>query len=386
MHNTGLASVFRRAKDKMSSSARNHDGWAIRLVFFAGVITILHKAGVGNVDGIIPPYAVAFAVALGIAALLYEMNAARYALRAFWNGRAFGTIGWSFIWVVAFAYSMNQWVGAASESEASKSNLHKAAFFQTKDARSELADAEKAVQSARDKADRISRAGYDAIPVIDGVQVTSVDQAKQIIAGLENHRWFETYTNKCTKPRGRESQAFCDKHSAAKAALARAEKATEIQALLPGATDDVAKAEQRLREAQKAVAHAGTEVSEARNDLVILTRYGGMSEEDARVVNALGSIIAISIFLSLATALREMEELRSRGPRRRMFAILETWDRIMNGKPPAETAATPNANAVHAQQEDIASRLGGIKDVNLHVTHTGIRRDVEARLARLAGA
>lgn len=351
---TGLAGAIKRATMNIASSARNHDAWAIRLVFFAGVITILHKAGAGGLDFGIPPYAVVFAVCLGIAALLYEMNAARYALRAFWKGRAFGAIGWTFIWVVAFAYSMNQWVGAASESEVSKSNVHKAAVFKTRDARQELAEAETGLKVAREKAERISRAGYDAIPIIDGVQVTSVTQAKEIISGLENHRWFAGYTDKCTKPRGRDSQAFCDKYRAARAALARAEKADEIQALLPAATAAVAEAQVRLDKARSSVGTAGTEVSESRGDLLIMTRYGGLSEEDARVLNALGSIIAISIFLSLATALREMESLRNEGPRRPLFRWREAWSRIMHGSMSAEApevvlprASTSPVDALH---------------------------------------
>ena len=293
-------SAFRRSSAILS----NHDGLAIRLVFFAGIITILHKSKAYEIHwGELPPYAVVFAVCLGIAALLYEMNATTYALRAFWNGRLVGTLGWSAIWIVAFAYSMNQWVGAASETEGAKSNVHKAAFHQTVDTR-------KAKETAQKTVDRLEQKLVMA-------PIRTPDAAQAAIDNAKANRFWKA-TNECKETKGPQTRQFCSDYASAVADKAGATEAIALREELK-----LAKAE--LGNASKAVAGTKVEVSESRNDLVILTKYAGMAEDDARTFNAIGSIIAISIFLSLATALRELEHLRATQKRVPMFPVRQWY-------------------------------------------------------------
>lgn len=297
----GLIGAIKRGSANIAGSIQNHDAWAIRLVFFAGIITILHKAGVP-----VTHYGVLFAVALGVAALLYEMNATTYALRAFWGGRFIGTIGWAFVWAVAFAYSMNQWVGAASESEAGKSNIHKAAFVEQVDTRA-------AVKRAETEVNRLEkRLALQPVRTAEAAQA-AIDNAK-------SHKFWKV-TGECTATKGPQTRQFCSDYASAVADKAGATEAMQVKEELSSAKADLTKARMQA-------SSAPAEFTEAHNDLVILTKFAGLNEDDARVLNALGSIIAISIFLSIATALRELERLRATEKRVPMFPLRAIWARI----------------------------------------------------------
>lgn len=291
----GLIGSIGSGISRLRSLSGQHDKIAIALVFFAGVITILHKAGVP-----IPYYAMAFGVSLGIAALFYEMNATTNALRNFWKGRLVGTIGWAFIWVVAFGYSMNQWIGAASENEGAKSNMHKAAFLQTVDTRKQLETAQRAVDRLEER--------------LRMAPIRTAEQAQAAINNAMSHRFWKA-TDGCKETKGPQTRQFCSDYASAVADKAGATEAVTVHEELK-----VAKAE--LATAKAAASNSKVEVSEARNDLVIMTKYMGMNEDDARTLNALGSIIAISLFLSIATMLKELEHLREATPRIAMFSSL----------------------------------------------------------------
>lgn len=299
--NGGLIGGASRAGGKLRTALRNHDSIAIGLVFTAGLATIAHKAGVP-----VPYYAAFFALALGVAALLYEMNATTYALRAFWNGRLVGTVGWSFVWGVAFIYSMNQWIGAASENEGAKSNMHKAAYHQTADVRDELTSAKAEVTRLEQR--------LRMAPSRNAVQ------AQAAIDNATSHKFWKS-TNECRETKGPQTRAFCSEYASA---IADKAGATEMLTV----AEEMKQAKARYAKAQGAASSTKVEVSEARNDLVILTKYAGMNEDDARTLNALGSIIAISIFLSIATALRELEHLRTTQKRVPMFPMRRWYGRL----------------------------------------------------------
>lgn len=276
----------------------NPDAWALRLVFFAGVITILKKAGLE-----IPNYMVAFGVAVGLAALLYEMSASRAAVRAWWEGRI-GAMAWSAaIWVVAFGFSMNQWVGAAAEGQAEKTNVHKAAFMQSEDVRKAVKDLEAQLD----------------------IKTKSIDWAKTLeapdaydakIKAAEADAAYEATRNGC------KSRCI------AKQQLAASLKADRQNAINRMATQEEIKGLQsRLDDARKVAAGTRVETSEARNDLLILTKYAGMTEESAQIFNGLLSIIVVSIFLSFGSMRHEVEELRKLGPRKPsdLFMRMKRW-------------------------------------------------------------
>lgn len=312
MPNAGLIGAASSGLSRLRTFASQHDRIAIGLVFIAGAMTVLHKAGVP-----VPYFAVVFGVSLGIAALLYEMNAATSALRAFWKGRLIGTVGWAFVWAVAFGYSMNQWMGAASENEGAKSNIHKAAYTKSVDTRT-MRD-----QAKRDL-DRIEGRLSWMDTAVNGRAVRGIDAAQADLDNAQAHKFWKA-TDGCKETRGPQTREFCANVASWKAEKALAGERDTLTAELAPAKAAYAKAQQDVSETK-------VEVSEARNDLVILTRYFGLSEADARTINALGSIIAISLFLSIATMLKELEHLRETTPRVPMLGWLwGAWQRYVLG-------------------------------------------------------
>lgn len=332
-----LPLAFRRIKDSLT----NHDAWAIRLVFLAGIATILHKSGVE-----IPRYAMLFGVCLGVAALLYEMNAATAALRSFWNGRPLSAIGWSFIWLVAFAYSMNQWIGAASENENAKTNVHQTAFVAHSDARDVLAKAKREL-------DRIEGRMSWMDTAVNGKPVRSTTSAQSDLDNAKANR-FWTMTNECKETKGPQTRAFCENVAAWKSEKALAVERETLKEELA-----IAKAEHT--KAQKTASSQRTEVSSERNDMLMLTKYAGMNQGDAQALTAVGSIVAISIFLSFATMLRELEHLRSQGPRKRIFSTSQLWFKIRR------------------------ALFGGTSDTYV-IDDTAARKAAQAAFSRYAGA
>ena len=155
-HRRGLAGALFAFGGAASRSTKTAVGiisqpekWALYLVLFAGVITIIKK----NATPDMWSYAMWFGIALGLAALLYEMTASRGIVRAYWEGRAGSMLWCGMIWAVAFGFSVNNWMGAASENQAEKTNLHKAAYTATVDTRQALKDAEDTLARLKGKFD-----------------------------------------------------------------------------------------------------------------------------------------------------------------------------------------------------------------------------------------
>lgn len=324
----GAVGALSKGFRAVSGLLHRQDTIAIYLVFAAGVLTVLHKAGVP-----IPHYAMIFGVSLGIAALLYEMNAAKSALNAFWKGRAVGTIGWSFVWVVAFAYSMNQWIGAASENEGNKSNMHKAAYVASQNASKSLEDARKALRAEEANYEEVAKLTMTPLPMVDGKPVANAAAAVAMINGFKGNSRFWTATDGCKDAQGKSARKFCADYAAAVAAKADLEGRKDWDGKLVLATQQRDNARKAFRDAEMTASNTKVETSEARNDLFLLTDWLGVSEQNASRINALGSIIAISIFLSVATMLKELEHLRETSRRQPMLGwLVRAWDRYILGK------------------------------------------------------
>lgn len=327
-----LGAAATRAAKKTYGIVANPDAWALRLVFFAGVITVLKKAGVP-----IPEYMVLFGVALGIAALLYEMSASRAAVRAWWEGRP-GAMLWSgVIWAVAFGFSVNNWIGAASEGQVEKTNVHKAAFNQSADVRKAVTDLEKELARLEGK--------YDWSKSLDAPE--SYDDR---IKAAEADAQFEA-TRKGCKSKCIQKQQLAASLKAERAnAIDRATTAEEIKAT-----------KGRLDDARKVASNTKVETSEARNDLLILTNYMGMSEQSAQIFNGLFSIIVVSIFLSFGSMRAELEELRkTHGARKRSHLLMRLWCglvRILTGRDPKHVSIDRSITVNGDDASDVRARL-----------------------------
>lgn len=310
----GAVSSANRHARSIFSFISNPDRMAIWLVVFAGVITILKKNGVH-----IPDYMMYFGVALGIAALLYEMSASRSMMRAFWEGKAFSMGCNAIIWAVAFGFSVNNWIGAASEGQAEKTNLHKAAFTATQDTRKALKDAEDTLSRLKGKFDWSK----------------SLDAPESYAARIEAAKADAAYE---------ETRGGCKSKCIAKKQLAASLEAERANAIDRAATaEEIKVAEKRVEEARTVATNTKTETSEDRNDLLILTSYAGMSEKGAQIFNGLFSIIVVSIFLSFGSMRDEFAKLANEGPRRpfEFFGKAYRWfHRLLTGKEAPAKPAT----------------------------------------------
>ena len=307
----GLKHIFSGASAAATSASKAGTGflsdtnkWAFRLVFAAGVATVLKKAGLD-----IPQYAVFFAAALGIAALMYESTASRDMLRAFWHGRPVSAMCALLVWACAFGYSINNWVGVASENQAEKTNLHKAAFNASGDTRAAVKNLEAHLTMLTGK--------YDWSKNLD-----APDAYEARIKAAESDAAYEATRNGC------KSKCIAKQQQAANL---RAEQANAKDRAV---TAEEIKGTQTKLDAARAVAtNTKVENSEARNDLLILTSLAGMTEQSAQIFNGLFSILVVSLFISFGSMRAELDELRKEGPRRKLhlFARLRhmlasMWD------------------------------------------------------------
>jgi hypothetical protein len=264
---------------------------ALWLVFFAGAITVLKKAGVA-----IPDYAVWFGVALGIAALLYEMTSSKDMIRAWWNGSAGSMLASGVIWFCAFAFSINNWVGAASENQVEKSNLHKTALMTTQNVTGSLAQAEKKLARLTEERSLMK-------------PTQSVAAARAVVQTSEAHKWFTGLTEGCKVTKGAQTRGFCEKYFSAQADVALWDQIAKQEIA-------IGDAESAVTAAKATMASTKIETSEERGDLVLLTKYAGMSEFDAQTLQGLFAIIVVSIFISFGSMRSEHEELAKIGPRK----------------------------------------------------------------------
>ena len=76
-----------------------------------------------------------------------------------------------------------------------------------------------------------------------------------------------------------------------------------------------------LQDARGVAANTKVESNEDRNDLLVLTKYGGMTEKGAQLFNGLFSILAVSLFISFGSMRAELDDLRKVGPRQKLHLI-----------------------------------------------------------------
>ncbi len=318
----GMAANIGNAVGKTASFISRPERWALYLVLFAGIITILKK----NYTDDVWSYAMWFGTALGLAALMYEMTASRGIVRAYWEGRA-GAMFWcGMLWIVAFGFSINNWVGAAAENQAEKTNLHRTAFLQSADVRNQVKDLESQLDLKRGSVDWSK-------------SLKAPEAYEGLISAAKADAEYEATRGGCKSKCIAKQQLAANLEAERANAIERATALEEIKVLTG-----------KLEEARKVAAGTKVEVSEKRNDLLILTRYGGMSEEGAQIFNGLLSIIVVSILLSFGSMYAELEDLRKTAKRIR-FGFFDklraAWYRTLYGiEPPVRTVNTVTNNII----------------------------------------
>ena len=181
----GLMGVAHSASRAVPSQHR----LALGLVLAAGIITIAKKAGVP-----IPDYAMWFGLAIGLAGLIAEMVAAKSIVEAWWTAKVGPLVGSLCIWFFAFSFAMFNWMGAASENQSEKSNVHKAAFVKT----GVVSDNR---ESAKADMTRLQKRMEWMETAINGSPVSTPDAAQAKIENAKAHRFWDM-TEGCTKTKG----------------------------------------------------------------------------------------------------------------------------------------------------------------------------------------
>lgn len=243
----------------------------VALVVSAGVILIARKAGFkfewANA---------AVALTLGLAALCGEFYFSGEVVRS-WVERSVPSLcAFALLWACAFGYSVNQWLGAASDGQFEKAAIQKSAFIQTQD----LGAAEKELAADVRRLQEKLTASPTRTP----------EAADAYIRNAEAHRWFEK-TEKCTKTMGPQTRDFCDGYASAVADKSMAANALVLREELKMKMADL----KSVRAERKG---APVTTTDERTDLRMYTRYVGLSQETAMDVQAGGTILFISVVIS----------------------------------------------------------------------------------------
>lgn len=314
---------------------------AMGLVILAGVLTIAKKNGAE-----IPNYALYFGISLGVAALITEMMTIKDTVKAWWAGRVGAAIASLAVWFVAFSYGVFNWMGAAAEKEAAKTNVHKAAYMQTVSAQDNL-------KASKADLDRLQNRLAWMDTAVNGKPVRTPEAAQADIDNAMSNRFWDK-TAGCTETKGPQTRAFCDAYR-----LAIAEKALAVEKAT--LAEEVKVARLAYDKARDAASATPVETSEARSDMVILTGWMGVTEQDAEVSSALFQIIAISIFLSFLSARQAILECIAEGSRTPLNwgLKLRRWiSHTLHGREPSDvTVIRENYRVEDKFARDLATML-----------------------------
>lgn len=278
--------------------------WAIRLSLFAAGIAIWVKAG-GPVTGYEP---VLFALSIGFAALMFEYQAAKKMTHGWFDRAPAAILGWGLIWVGAFLYSCNNWLGAAAEGEANKAMAQKAAFVSHGDARTDLDGARSRLKAAEATVAEIKAMTWQPMPKVGKDTVMSIDAAQAIIDSSKEgtKRWTEA--------------------TRAKADLAERAK---WQSKLDTAEAEVKAARTELDAKRTVAANTRTVTSDTRSDLRVYIKYLHMDAETAEDVQSWLKIGVIALFVTLAAIMGVIED-RKDTPRRPWFRWRTALSQVRN--------------------------------------------------------
>lgn len=305
--NQGLAGAMTGLTDRIKGLKADPLMWIIRLVALAAFILIWKKSGLITFGW----ENAAVILILGVAALMAEFYLSRETARAFHERAAASMLMFALLWAGAFAYSVNQWLGVASEGQFEKAGFQQAAFNTTADTRADLELARKALKDQSEITERIKAERWAPLPNVDGKAISSGTEAKAIFDGLKAQTRLWNLTDGCTKSAGSTTKAFVKTCSEAKAAMAASEKREAMAGAYQEASKLLAQREAEYRAASSKSSSAPVVTSATRVDLRMYTRYAGLSEEAAMDMQAAGTIIFVSLLLSGLGWLREAKEHRN---------------------------------------------------------------------------
>lgn len=339
----GLAGALKSASSNLSIPKLDPLAWIIRFVAVAGIILIAKKAGFefGWANSII-------ILTLGLAALCGEFYFSGEVVRSWYARAPVSVAAFALLWTCAFGFSVNQWLGAASDGQFEKAGFQQAAFDRTQDA----------AATERELAADVKR-------IQERLKLTPARTPEGARADQETakaHRWWKV-TEGCKATKGPQTRAFCSDYASAVSDESLGTEMLKLREELKVKQKDLAAA----REDRKA---APVALSAERTDLRIYTQYAGMNQQQAMDAQAIGTIAFISFVMSGLGMLRAAEQ--HRGQPRKPWGIFTWARRLIWGGPTreAETNGRPGASEPAPTQMPV-SLEEFFSNVNRHVRKLG---------------
>jgi hypothetical protein len=307
----GIAGALKSASSNISIPKLDPLAWIIRFVAVAGIILIAKKAGFDFTwaNSIV-------ILTLGLAALCGEFYFSGEVVRSWYARAPVSVAAFALLWTCAFGYSVNQWLGAASDGQFEKTGFQKAAFNTTQDAENTEAELHADVKRIQRKLELAPSRTPEAARA-------DQDNAKA-------HRWWKL-TEGCKATKGPQTREFCSAYASAVAAESLATEALKLREELKVKQADLKKVRDERKEAP-------VTVSAERTDLRMWTKYAGLNQEQAMDAQAVGTIIFISFVMSGLGMLRAAEQ--HRGQPRKPWGIFTWARRLIWGGPAHEVAET----------------------------------------------
>lgn len=256
---------------------------AISLAFVAAFTAIWTKSGA-------PMWGyeqLVFSLAIGIAAMLFEYDAAKQAANA-WFDRSPGTVAmYGIVWLAAFSYAAVNWMGVAAEGESAKSNIVKASFTTYADSRTNVEAQRKRVNAEESSIAQLKAMSWQELPKVAGKPISSPEAAKAIMDAAKEGS---------------------NRHTQAKVAFADLTERRQWQEKIDTAEKQLAKARTELANALTVAGSTKAVTSDVRADLKFLTKYAGMSQDSAEDFSGYIKIAVLSAFISLGAVLGIYEQ------------------------------------------------------------------------------
>ncbi len=273
-------------KDALTGSASRFKAgpeiWGLRLALVAAFCFMWMRSGA-------PTFGfeqVLAGLALGMAALVFEYIAAKKATLGWINRSPVALIGWGIVWAAAFAYAGNNWLGSASDGEAQKANVQKAAFVSYDDSRKDLSSAREREEQDRKSLHQLESMTWQPMPKIGNQTVMSAAAAKAIMEaareGSSRYRQAEV--------------AFLDLTERAKWQKNVETAKVQHKASLAA-----------LKDAETKASNTKVTTSESRTDLRFYVKYAGFSDDVAQDIQALLKIAVVSAFVTFSAVLATLD-------------------------------------------------------------------------------
>lgn len=270
-----------------SSAKVRPEIWGMRLSLVAAACYMLAKSGVPTTGHEM----IIAGLALGAAALVFEYVGAKNMARGWFDRRPAALLGWGLLWLGAFAYSANNWLGAASDGEAGKANIQKAAFVSYDDGRKDLAAARDRVAADESTLKQLKAMSWQELPKIAGKPVASAEAAKVIMDAAKEGS---------------------TRHTQAAAAFADLKQREKWAADIKRAEAQLDASRAVLKSAGEKAAATKVTTNEDRTDLHFYKAYLGMNDRTAQDLQAVLKIGVVSLFVSLFAWLHVAEDYKGK--------------------------------------------------------------------------